>query len=175
MPDYPRANKPAVSLAKRELFIFRFSINMDLSLPSEPLLKLKLNSGRGITAKTLHVSHTYEGLLEGTPTDEWNQSLLSDLPRRLTRIFGDWPIHIIPPGMKRKEESFAGRKRIASFMPPLEFAAFFICYQPVNPKMHASGLVIVWHEWSPTPFMSPDTRAQVEKIRWEDYAKDFEW
>jgi hypothetical protein len=149
---------------------------MDLSLPSEPLLDITLNSGRGICAKTLHVSHTYEGLLEGTPTDEWNQDLLSALLQSLPKIFGDWPIHIIPSETKRREEkSFFGRKRIASFMPPLQFAAFFVCYQPVKPEMHASGLVIAWHEWSPTPFMSPDTRAQVEKIHWEDYAKDFEW
>jgi hypothetical protein len=144
---------------------------------SSALIEVVLAAKRKIFAHRVHVASTYEGLMEGKPSDEVNSRILAGIPREMSRIFADLPVFIQAPSVARVEEAhpfLPGQKRVVLSMPPLMIAASFISYTPVN-KADASALVIVWFQNVSTPFLDDQVRPHLERLDWNSKAKDFSW
>ncbi len=144
---------------------------------TEPLLNITLASGHQIKAMSLHVNHTYEGQLVGSPCEKINKGHLERLPLAMQKVFGEWPVYIVPPVIERPQENpYPDDPELApAFFPPLEVAARFECAQPLSPKMDGSYLIIAWYQHSCPPLMAPNILEQVERISWHEHAKDFEF
>src|ERR1043165_7662673 len=117
---------------------------MPKSISSEPLLRLTLNSGQRIFARSLHISGTYAGMLEGVPNDEVNSMILGGVPARYRRVFGEHPVYVLPPVIERWEEPHPAdrlRQRVIAVMPHTEIAALFESFSFTG---QPSALIIAW-------------------------------
>ena len=146
--------------------------------PTEPLLNITLASSHEIEARSLHLSHAYEGQLVGLPCAHTNQRQLERLPRTLQKILGDCPVYIVPPEIEHVEappEYPDDPELKPMFLPPLRMAARSECTEALDPEKDGSQLIVTWYQHSCPPLMSPAIQAEVERIRWHEHAKDFEF
>ena len=140
-------------------------------------IDIALRAKRTAFADRVHLAYTYEGLMEGKPSDEVNARILAGVPKQMSKVFGDLPIHIEAPEFSRIEEDhpfFKGQRRMVSSMPPVMVAARFISYSAVR-EGDASALVIVWFQHACSPLLDEALRPRLEAVDWEANAKDFCW
>jgi hypothetical protein len=125
--------------------------------------------------RSLHISETYVGLLEGTPNDEINRMILKGVPARYQHVFGKHPVYVLPPVIERWEEPHpAGRfgKRIIAVMPHIEVAALF---ESIDSTGQPSALIIAWHQNAVSLTLSDDIQHRLTTIDWPSHAHDFEY
>ena len=109
------------------------------------------------------VSLTYEGLMLGGPTEFGNRMQLQALPHEARRLFGEWPVHVIPPELSPGDIAFPAVRIIASFTSG-----------PTRPEMHLSSLVAVWFQHEQFPVPGDAARAALVAMDWERLALDYE-
>jgi len=140
------------------------------------LLEVTLLTGRTIWATSYHASQTYGQLLEGIRCEMTNRLHLEDLPQRMQSIFGTFPVSMIEPKITLSEHRLKACPEIPIVMlPEMEFAALFISFPPMDKAMHASGLIIIWHQDEAYPVISDVSQAKIAAIDWENVAEDFEF
>jgi hypothetical protein len=79
------------------------------------------------------------------------------------RLFGDWPLHVLPPTRPPDVIDF----------PRVRFTALFRSF-PVRQDMHQSALVIVWFQEQQFPALNEASLAALQAVEWERLAVDFE-
>ena len=99
----------------------------------------------------------------GGPTEFGNRMLLEGLPHEARRLFGEWPVHVIPPDLSPGEIAF----------PPVRLIASFIS-GPTRREMHLSSLVAVWFQHEQFPVPGHAARAALVAMDWERLALDYE-
>lgn len=143
---------------------------------NSPLFTVKLESGRSIRTSNIHVQNTYWRLLEGIPMEETLSWTKDNLLEDSRRIFGAFPLHILPAKIRRAEKRLPDWpiefSRIAAY-PPVQVAAFFVS-SPIDKKMHLSGLVVAWHQDSLEGIPDPEVEQQLKALPWDRLALDFE-
>ena len=136
------------------------------------VLEFRFASGRAARASALLVESTYAGLLEGLPSREMNDRLLSVLVGRVQSIFGDWPVHVIEPP-RRTGEDRRGRGPVER-LPDCWVAADFTA-SPIDSAMDGSRLILVWFQETAFPMPADAILAQLRGVDWEGLARDFEF
>jgi hypothetical protein len=139
---------------------------------------IKLCSGRVVALRELRQSSTYEGLLNGLPTKERNQKLVSQLleQHRHQRY------EVAPLLIKAFEREIAlPDDEVYPFgtpaaLPSVTCVGRFESLDPTTPHSgDASGLTVIWfqdHFQYPPP---PEILAQLESIKWESHAGNFDY
>jgi len=139
------------------------------------LFDVSLASQRRVSAECVYIGSTYEGLLEGSPNDSVNASILAEIPKQMRRIFGDYPLSILDPRISRSEHELPfspGKRRVVASMPRFTVAARFISATPVKDG-DASMLTIVWFQDAAFPFLDTHVRPLFEQLDWDSVASDF--
>jgi hypothetical protein len=67
----------------------------------EAAIRIRLLTGERIRSRGIHITHVYADLICGVPTKESNQQQLSELPDEVCKIFGEFPVHVLPPTFKK--------------------------------------------------------------------------
>jgi hypothetical protein len=139
------------------------------------LPEIVLSSGRSISAEKIYITRTYAGLLEGRPNERSNRFHLNGIPDNMTRLFGKWPVYIVPPQF-RTEPGDSGDPLFpkVSWMPEMELAASFVG-DGITADSVLSILTIVWHQESLAPLMCDAVRAHLVTLPWEKLAAEFSY
>ncbi len=92
------------------------------------------------------------------------------------RIFGAFPLHILPAKIRRAEKKLPDWpiefSRIAAY-PPVQVIAFFRSL-PKGKEAHVSGLVVAWHQESREKIPDAEAEQQLKTLPWDKLALDFE-
>ena len=137
-----------------------------------PILKLTLNTGRGIWASTVYIEDTYACVLEGYPMSRLNDRLIANLLKRASAVFGDWPLHLIEPTRTTKEAPFPPPLPPAEHLPSCWIAASFNS-SPLSDDMDGSMLILAWFQEQPFPVPTEAVLQQLKAVAWERFARDF--
>ena len=130
---------------------------------SGALINLRLSGGRPLWSFRYVVSHTYEGLMLGTPNEFDNEMRLKECPDVAARYFVGLPVHVIRPTRPSGVIEFPRVRVIASFES-----------RPIGTEGHWSSLAVVWFQNEPAPIPDESSRAALEAIEWEQLASDYQ-
>jgi len=114
-------------------------------------------------------------MLEGVPNDEVNSMILSSVPARYRRVFGEHPVYVLPPVIEKWDEPHPAdrlRQRVVAVMPQTEIAALFESFSSTG---QPSALIIVWHQDEATLTLTDDVRHRLAAVDWQSHAHDFEY
>jgi hypothetical protein len=138
--------------------------------------ELGLLSGRRIHLRELWQYRTYDGLLEGLPTEVMNEGMLQHLLAR----YRDQPYpgapYLIRPTERRIETSQGGPYPFGnpSALPGVTCISRFESREPA-PDQPLSGLVVIWFQQEFALPIDPAVVTQIETIDWQEHAAHFDW
>jgi len=143
---------------------------------NSPLFTVKLENGRSVWVRDVHVRNTYGGLLEGIPTEETLNWTTEGLAKSLPKIFGNFPVHILTSEIRRAQKvmpHWPGGVCKAAVYPSFQIAAFFTS-SSIGKKKHLSGLIVAWHQldWAKIP--DEDAERKLKALSWDSLALDFD-
>jgi hypothetical protein len=138
--------------------------------------ELRLKSGRAIFLRNLVQSGTYDGLLNGLPTKEKNQKLISRLMHEHLNERYQRPPYVIKPEERELSlpEGEAYPFGVPAALPPvLCVGRFESVSATLTNHGDASSLVVIWfqNEFGYPP--DSGVAAQLESIDWESNAGSF--
>jgi hypothetical protein len=134
-----------------------------------------LPSGHWLSLQELRQYRTYEGLLEGLPTAEWNKQRLE----HLVSEYRDSPYpgdpYLIQPAEKPVE--YIGGRRYPfgtpSALPGVTCIGRFTSTQPArDTATEYSGLVIIWFQEEFAMPIAPAVSDHLRSLDWERHAAD---
>jgi hypothetical protein len=131
------------------------------------IITITFADGVRARAQAIHIRQTYGGLVAGFPSPELNQQILRSTPKEVRRVFGSWPVIIIPapPRMVRRTQQW---------LPRIEVWSWFES-EPVNHGSMCSCLSVVWHQNRPYPFVELNVLKRLKAICWRKAAKDIDY
>lgn len=138
--------------------------------------ELGLLSGRRIHLRELWQYLTYDGLLEGLPTEEMNEGMLQHLLAR----YKDQPYpgapYLIRPAERRIESSQRGPYPFGnpSALPGVTCISRFESRGPARDQP-LSGLVVIWFQQEFAFPIDPAVVTQIETIDWQEHAAHYDW
>ena len=137
------------------------------------VLRFELSSGRLVGLEAIHMRRTYEQIIEGIPSDEYNAHLIETQATALSTIWGKRRTHIIAPQTNRI--TTAGRTY--NRLPELVHHAL-LTSDSIDRSRHGSSLVVCWfgppQGYRETPILELVSRA-VSDLSWEQLAEDFDY
>jgi hypothetical protein len=140
---------------------------------SSGIFKVTFADGVDADAQAVHIRRTYGGLVAGLPTGEINQYIIEGIPQSVRRVFGSWPVLILPADERiiRQPPRTCSAPLIESRLPQIEIWCFFVS-SPKNRNFMWSSLSLVWHQNEPYPFIAPNVLQKLKAIHWYRVAKD---
>lgn len=130
---------------------------------------VELSSGRKIYLQNIKFSHTYAGLLCGSPSEQINNDILLDINEE----FSEGLFVIEPIITTMSENDFFGRltsdqndKKQIAVMPPVTVHVLFECYDDED----LTYLNVVWFQ---NDFLSSIPNDTIQYIDWNKYACEF--
>ena len=130
----------------------------------EPLIRIRLQTGREMWCRRYDIAETYEGFDLRTPSELCNDMMLKVASQAAHRYFGDWPLHIIQPIRRTGEVDYPSVRITARF-----------ASSPIRQDMHLSSLVAIWFQEEQTPVPDDAARLDLQGIDWESLAIDYQW
>lgn len=148
------------------------------ALVAVPILNIELTSGRRIWARALRQRFTYDGLVEGLPSDEFNRWHLERRVRAFLEL--DCRFHLLdvqmrnyrytPGDLDHLEQRLP--RRDYAHLPPIETTVQFESERIMADPAARSRLTIGWYQ---EDFGLPGEaiREQLRAVEWEGLAEDF--
>jgi hypothetical protein len=133
-----------------------------MSNDTSVLFEFRLADRRSVRCTKYVTSHTYDGFLERTVSEECNAMMLGVIDIEARQYFQDWPLHVIQPHRAPGEVDY----------PPVRFMAL-LTSSPIR-EMHVSALVVAWFQNQPWPVPNDEARRALESLEWERLAVDYE-
>ncbi|WP_262403740.1 hypothetical protein [Actinomadura sp. CNU-125] len=126
----------------------------------------------------MRIHSTYDGLLEGYPTAQMNESLLGSLgKRREFRYRTAPPVHVVRPPRTNPERGRRGAFGPMEVLPPVYCVGFFDSAridEDHDDVLYRSWLDVVWFQddiaGPPVEFVT----AAVADLPWDGLAEDYE-
>jgi len=139
--------------------------------------ELDLPSGRSLSLQELRQHRTYEVLIEGLPTVEWNKMYLE----RLLANHRDKPYergpYLIRPSEKPINYDRGGRRYpfgTPSALPLVTCLGRFVSHRPARDmNCDTSGLLVIWFQEEFAFPIDPAVVPQLLAIDWEAHATDW--
>ena len=141
---------------------------------------ISLDSGRSIALEEIHQHLTYAGLLEGLPTKNINQSIISEMNTiAQNKIWVSTKPYIVKPNQSpvelSEERQLYYQNKSSEFtplaLPKIACIGQFIS-APVNDNFMFSSLTIVWFQEKWMGSIDKITLKEIESINWNKYAVD---
>ena len=140
------------------------------------ILEVTFADGVRARARALHLRPTYECLAVGLPSTEVNRYIIKELPKEVRRVFGTWPVLILPatgPILHRSRRT-SSTPLLESRLPALEFWCWLEA-EPRTPKSLSSFLSVVWHQEKAYPFIAPSVLDGLKSVCWFEKAEDCDY
>ncbi|MCI0501796.1 MAG: hypothetical protein L0Y61_08660 [Epsilonproteobacteria bacterium] len=133
---------------------------------------LELQSGLRIYLQSISLSHTYAGLLCGSPNEHINKDILLEIHEQYPE-----GLFVIEPKVTMvSENDFFGRsipnhnnKNQIPLMPPVKVEALFECYDSES----TTYLNIVWFQDDFSATMATPIERLIQKLDWNSEACEF--
>ena len=138
--------------------------------------ELGLLSGKGIHLRELWQYLTYDGLLEGLPTEEMNERTLQHLLARYKdRPYPGAP-YLIRPTQRRIDSSQRDPYPFGnpSALPRVTCISRFESRDAALDQPF-SGLVVIWFQQEFAFPIDPAVVTQIETIDWQEHAAHYDW
>jgi hypothetical protein len=119
--------------------------------------------GRKVYLEQVHFRPFALGVLEGSP-ETAKKLVLDDMEDAAKRIYGGARAVFIEPLTAPANE-----------YPKLVYFCDFVCYHPINPEAHCSGLVTCWFSDEVAEPIREFVAARIARIDWGHYAADGYW
>ncbi|MFJ4848643.1 MULTISPECIES: hypothetical protein [unclassified Streptomyces] len=141
-----------------------------------PLSRLILSSGRSIDLSELRISATYDGLLEGQPSQHVNDFIVSSRLRVAKEACPGRPVHLITPERTYPDTPVHLRH-------PLERLPAVVCIgafdsSEIDPAhdngWYSSALTVVWFQDTTEIPSGKNAHPQLLRLPWDELAEDFE-
>jgi len=133
---------------------------------------IKLLSGEKIYLQSISLSHTYSGLLCGSPNEHMNNDILLDIHEQ----YSEGLFVIEPKVALMSENDFFGRnvpghdnKIQISLIPPVKVEVLFECYDGES----TTYLNIVWFQDEFLATISTAIEGVIQKLDWNSKACEF--
>lgn len=133
---------------------------------------------KDITANVtrLHQRYTYEGLLEGVPTDKMNARILKNIPREAEELTYNKNYYLIAPEQTPIEIGRPYPFGEPMSLPGIVCIVGLTCYQTSNPDVSGmSKLTLIIFQNAFAPPFDTEVLDRIKHIRWFAYAKDIRW
>lgn len=131
-------------------------------------VSIQLNCGRCATIEGFHISTTYGGLLEGSPTSELNLEIIEHAKKSPSEYWGsDRATYLTPPTRSQHINS--------EYLPPYVCTAWLTSPTPIDSNFMGSELVFIWFVHD--AYSKPPSELlcdAVKHLNWEAVAKDFD-
>jgi hypothetical protein len=139
--------------------------------------EFQLRSGRTIGLCEFRQCLTYEGLLEGLPTEEMNQRTINALMSSPKTRSYDVPPYLIPPVEKPVPFHHGDKYPFGtpSALPSINCIARFKSEPTRKGNGDFSGLTVIWFQDDFAFPIDPAVIEQLESIDWDLYAGNREW
>lgn len=135
-----------------------------------------LKNGIEVKINELHQWGTYNGLLEGIPTDKSNKRIIKQIIKRAQKICHMDAYYLITPKQTPIEINRAYRFGVPMRLPSVACIAELWHHQPArNEEMHASSLLLIWFQKEYCFPIQDDIIEQFKDVDWKKYALDFEY
>jgi hypothetical protein len=134
---------------------------------------IQMASGRSISLAALNQSRTYEGLLEGVPTDKMNKRHVDSALKKAHELWKQRP-YLIPPvetPIKFEREYPFG---VPAEIPGITCFARFRSHQPVGQGDY-SELTLVWFQSEFALPIDEEILVHICAMDWNKHATDYEW
>ena len=130
---------------------------------------IRLDCGRTVKVDAFYYNRTYSGLITGRPNRIINGKVVSKALTRMQLIWGERPIHMIPPNIDDKTSKHPK-------LPPIEVTVWLTCNDPIDSSFMGSELVLIWYcdEWKDESIANI-FHENIKSIDWEKHAEDFDW
>ena len=133
---------------------------------------LELQSGLRIYLQSISLSHTYAGLLSGSPNEHMNKDILLDIHEQYPE-----GLFVIEPKVDMVSESNFFGSSVSShdnkvqipLMPPVKVEALFECYD----SKFTTYLNIVWFQDEFSSTISTSIERLIQKLDWNSKACEF--
>lgn len=119
------------------------------------------------SVQAIHIRHTYGGLIAGLPSPELNREIVRFVPREVRRVFGSWPVIMIPARQRIV-------RRTQLRLPRLEVWCWCES-ESINHGSMCSCLSVVWRQNKPYPFIGRNVLKKLKTICWREAAKDIDY
>jgi hypothetical protein len=132
----------------------------------------RLDCGRVVGMVGVHVMPTYAGLLEGVPDSKLDAGLIKQSRERVSSLFGERPVHVIPP---KTYHLLTEGRRTSRWMPPVTYYAWLESGALDGSDNFASELVVIWfgeRERETTLFET--AKRALRHLAWEELAEGCE-
>ncbi|MFF3327830.1 hypothetical protein [Streptomyces sp. NPDC002889] len=140
------------------------------------LAHIVLSSGRLIKLSEVRLSSTYGGMLEGYPSQRWNDLKLENLLRNAEKASPSAPVHLLAP-VREYPDLPAGGFGPVELLPAVTCVGSFTS-QPIDPErdsgLHHSALTVVWFQETPGIPSGEDADHALRSIFWDNLARDSE-
>ena len=133
---------------------------------------IELLSGQKIYLQEITLSHTYAGLLCGTPSASTNDEIMSsikDAQKEGIYVINPEIVMISEDTFFEKETSSGNEQKSVPLMPPVKAIAIFEHYDGED----TSWLKIVWFQNDFSTVISDSVRERIVGIDWDQYACEF--
>jgi hypothetical protein len=139
------------------------------------MTELIVEYDKKVTITAIYQWHTYNGLIEGLPTDWANNRILQRLPSNIKSHSGKDVFHIIEPTLT--PISYEGNYPFGQpiKLPSVICIADLILWEPVkDPDKQGSALVIAWFQDYFAFPIAPDIIEKLKVVEWSKLAVDFD-
>lgn len=141
-------------------------------------MKITLKDNIEVTIKELHQWETYNGLLEGLPTDRTNKLTIERVIQRAKEICHMEEYYMLEPDQTPIEYD---RDRPYPFGKPMSLPSR-VCiaelwhHQPArDQEMHASALLLIWFQDEYCFPIAPEILEKFKNVEWKQHALDFDY
>ena len=141
---------------------------------------LETDAGRVLFLSRLHQEPTYDGLLEGIPTRERNESWCAQWQQRASREFaeGHAAVVLAPPrtGISAPSENlrrhFEGHGAALERIPRVTCVAVLESHHPTaaEPREMCSSLAVVWFQDALAMPLDPRVEEALKALDWDAHA-----
>ncbi len=129
-----------------------------------------------VEIRELHQWGTYNGLLEGVPTDKSNKRTIERIIKRAQEICHMNEHYLIEPKQTPLEINRPYRFGIPMSLPSVVCIAELWYHQPArNEEMHASSLLLIWFQNEYCFPIEDNIIDEFKAVDWKKFALDFEY
>jgi len=139
-------------------------------------MKLVLKDGIEVKIAEIHQWGTYNGLLEGLPTDKSNKRTIQRIIKRAQEMCYMNEYFLIEPKQTPIEVDKPYRFGTPMSLPSKVCVAELCHHQPArDEKMHASSLLLIWFQKEYCFPIDDNIIEEIKMIDWKKNALDFEY
>ncbi|MCP4133885.1 MAG: hypothetical protein GY754_23145 [bacterium] len=139
--------------------------------------RFELHGNRTIYLQSIYQYEIYSGLLEGLPTKEMNKGIINEVIEKAVKLFDFESAYLIKPIEKEKFVHFKNYPfGEPAALPEVACMGFFHSLEYAkNKEMDYSYSVIVWFQDQYAFPVDPIALKEIEEIKWETIAVDYEY